>query len=494
MDDKWRGRAITGAELLRLASTALILTGTAAPTNAILVSGRRAFYIRTDSDDDVIALHVSLDGASWKEVSIGTGTLGGAGTSITFIGSGTTIPVGTTAGQILWFTAARTGLTGFVDTDGSTAVTSAQAGDIFELENANWVKRTNVGGDVEPVTADDDDFDESDPSRTEIKSERSIKAYVDEQVENITAGQENPLSIHYTDTFIAVTSEIRAIHGVGFTDNSGVEWSISNIQILNNGRVIMVIHVESLPNAPDPHLIGRTFIIRQGTHQYSYTVQSGDESRNTSGEFQLALGQGSGTHAGFTTGEAEFDFIAHLLPSAIEQAIDDAIDDDDIPNANPSMSEIKSERAIKAYVDSQVSAETTSRQTADTTLQDNIDAEASARSTADTALSGRLDTLESAPPGGPGTEGRSAILTIELYLNATSTPAQPQDSNLRLSDLVILQRPANWQDLADISTPGTGERTYILRAQTDPEYGQSYRPVSMGCTDPVDGRKGRSGS
>lgn len=50
-----------------------------------------------------------------------------------------------------------------------------------------------------------------------------------------------------------------------------------------------------------------------------------------------------------------------------------------------------------------VSAEATSRENADTTLQGNIDAEATARSTADTSLSNRIDSLE--------TVGVSARLT-----------------------------------------------------------------------------------
>lgn len=45
---------------------------------------------------------------------------------------------------------------------------------------------------------------------------------------------------------------------------------------------------------------------------------------------------------------------------------------------------------------SAISAEATSRETADSTLQSNIDAEASTRATADTSLSNRLDALESA--------------------------------------------------------------------------------------------------
>ena len=72
VDDKWRGRAITGAGLLKFASTALVLTGTAEPTTSLLTAGRRALYFRKDSEGDIIELHVSLEGTAWKEVSTGT--------------------------------------------------------------------------------------------------------------------------------------------------------------------------------------------------------------------------------------------------------------------------------------------------------------------------------------------------------------------------------------------------------------------------------------
>ena len=66
VDARWRGRAITGAGLLKIASTALLLTGEDAPAASLLTEGQTAFYFRTDADGDVIEWHVSLDGVSWK--------------------------------------------------------------------------------------------------------------------------------------------------------------------------------------------------------------------------------------------------------------------------------------------------------------------------------------------------------------------------------------------------------------------------------------------
>ena len=88
VDDQWRGRAITGAELLELASGAVLLRGTAEPSDSHLTAGRRALYFRVDGDGDVIELHVSFDGLSWKEVTIGSG--GEAGDTIAE-GTGITI-------------------------------------------------------------------------------------------------------------------------------------------------------------------------------------------------------------------------------------------------------------------------------------------------------------------------------------------------------------------------------------------------------------------
>ena len=69
VDARWRGRAITGAGLLKIASTALLLTGEDAPAASLLTAGRRAFYFRTEfANGDVTELHVSLDGEAWKEV------------------------------------------------------------------------------------------------------------------------------------------------------------------------------------------------------------------------------------------------------------------------------------------------------------------------------------------------------------------------------------------------------------------------------------------
>ena len=140
-DDKWKGKAITGTALLKLVGTALVRTGEAAPTTGQLTAGRRALYFRTDTSGDVIGLHVSLDGLAWKEVATG----GGAG-NIHVIGATTDIPVGTTENQMLLFVANRTGLSGFVDTDGTTAITTADSGDIFILVSANWKKIFNIGG------------------------------------------------------------------------------------------------------------------------------------------------------------------------------------------------------------------------------------------------------------------------------------------------------------------------------------------------------------
>ena len=82
VDDRWRGRAITGAGLLKIASSALVLTGEAAPAASLLMAGRRAFYFRTNSNGDVFELHVSLDGESWKAVDVGDGADFTQGTGI----------------------------------------------------------------------------------------------------------------------------------------------------------------------------------------------------------------------------------------------------------------------------------------------------------------------------------------------------------------------------------------------------------------------------
>ena len=68
VDDRWRGRAITGAGLLTRASSALILTGEDAPAVSLLTIGRVAFYFRTDVAGDVTEWHVSLDGEGWNRV------------------------------------------------------------------------------------------------------------------------------------------------------------------------------------------------------------------------------------------------------------------------------------------------------------------------------------------------------------------------------------------------------------------------------------------
>ena len=59
--------------LTEVESKFLILRGTAAPGDNLLTAGRRTFYFRLDTDGDVIELHVSFDGLSWKEVTIGSG-------------------------------------------------------------------------------------------------------------------------------------------------------------------------------------------------------------------------------------------------------------------------------------------------------------------------------------------------------------------------------------------------------------------------------------
>ena len=95
VDDQWRGRAITGAMLLQLINADMVRTGTAEPSDSLLTSGRRALYFRVDTDGDVIELHVSFDGLSWKEVTIGSGDGGGdtiaegAGITITEATDGT---------------------------------------------------------------------------------------------------------------------------------------------------------------------------------------------------------------------------------------------------------------------------------------------------------------------------------------------------------------------------------------------------------------------
>ena len=68
VDDRWRGRAITGAGLLKIASSALVITGEDAPAASLLTAGRVAFYFRTDTAGDVTEWHVSLDGESWNQV------------------------------------------------------------------------------------------------------------------------------------------------------------------------------------------------------------------------------------------------------------------------------------------------------------------------------------------------------------------------------------------------------------------------------------------
>ena len=88
VDARWRGRAITGAGLLKIASTALLLTGEDAPSASLLTAGRRAFYFRTNSDGDVTELHVSLDGEVWKEVTTGGGGTFTQGTGIRITDSG----------------------------------------------------------------------------------------------------------------------------------------------------------------------------------------------------------------------------------------------------------------------------------------------------------------------------------------------------------------------------------------------------------------------
>ena len=88
VDGRWRGRAITGAGLLKLASSALLLMGEAAPVASLLTAGRRAFYFRTNADGDVFELYVSLDGEGWKAVDIGDGDDFRQGTGIRIIDNG----------------------------------------------------------------------------------------------------------------------------------------------------------------------------------------------------------------------------------------------------------------------------------------------------------------------------------------------------------------------------------------------------------------------
>ena len=90
VDARWRGRAITGAGLLKIASSALLLTGEDAPAASLLIEGRRAFYFRTDANGEVTDLYVSLDGEVWKEVATGGDTFTqGTGIRITDNGDGT---------------------------------------------------------------------------------------------------------------------------------------------------------------------------------------------------------------------------------------------------------------------------------------------------------------------------------------------------------------------------------------------------------------------
>ena len=67
VDDRWRGRAITGAALIELVGSALVLAGEAEPATSLLIAGRRAFYFRTDAAVGIVECYVSLDGISWKQ-------------------------------------------------------------------------------------------------------------------------------------------------------------------------------------------------------------------------------------------------------------------------------------------------------------------------------------------------------------------------------------------------------------------------------------------
>lgn len=70
VDERWRGRAITGVALLKLVGSALVLTGEDEPAASLLVAGRRAFYFRTDTAGGITECYVSLDGISWKQFKV----------------------------------------------------------------------------------------------------------------------------------------------------------------------------------------------------------------------------------------------------------------------------------------------------------------------------------------------------------------------------------------------------------------------------------------
>ena len=157
-------KGITTTHLFKHIADALLLVGETEPRN-IPLSGRRMLYLRTGDNPGI---YFSMDGGSWIEFELGSddnvvnqliatwwGNLANIPieklpSGIHLIRSTGNIPVGSSDKQMLWFMADRTGLNGFVDEDGSTPITSASTGDVFQIINARWQKRFNViGGGID---------------------------------------------------------------------------------------------------------------------------------------------------------------------------------------------------------------------------------------------------------------------------------------------------------------------------------------------------------
>ena len=175
--------------LTEVLSKFLILKGTAIPSTSLLTEGRRAIYLRTVSDGQH-HLYWSEDGTEWTLFNTG---------NIHIIGEDTDIPVGTQENQVLWFVADRIDLTGFVDTDGSTEITTASAGDVFVLISATWQKlsdesdglteedREKLDGIEDEATADQTGAE----IKTAYEAEDDTNAFTDDEKSKLENTEED---------------------------------------------------------------------------------------------------------------------------------------------------------------------------------------------------------------------------------------------------------------------------------------------------------------
>lgn len=216
----------------------------------------------------------------------------------------------------LFTEAVASGLT-WQDGDGN-ALTSAAAGDFARYNGTNWVRIFTFS-----TAGNNDDFPAAiaDASTTEVKSEASIKRYVDAEIESITEGQESPLNAHFDITFVTSAGGVAAVPSdESFTDDDGVEWEFAAVIISAVGNIHITID-EDVVNSPTPALEGRTIILTQGSNRHEHEIASGDIVRVTSARFQINLGQ----NLNFVAGTAEVDLIAHATPAVIDARINTAI-------------------------------------------------------------------------------------------------------------------------------------------------------------------------